>query len=76
MSADGPAYWGRDHHGPDFWSPGSVFDTMLRLRRGDDLPHLKRITIPEGGTVELSSEDFLDPPAEAEADQPQPADPR
>lgn len=52
----------------------SLPDTMLRLRRGEDLSHLKRITIPEGGTVELSSEDFLDPPAEA--DQPQPADPR
>jgi len=42
-------------------------DTLLRLRRGEDLPHLKRITIPEGGTVELSSEVFLDPPAEPEA---------
>ncbi|MFB3431703.1 MAG: hypothetical protein ABL309_12335 [Phycisphaerales bacterium] len=52
----------------------SLPDTLLRLRRGEDLPHLKRITIPEGGTVELSSEDFLDPPAEA--DQPQAADPR
>jgi hypothetical protein len=65
-------YWERDAFGPDFWSPGSVFDTMLRLRRGEDLPHLKRITIPEGATVELSTEDFLDPPA----DKPQPADPR
>ncbi|XHC24658.1 hypothetical protein ABWH91_10285 [Phycisphaerales bacterium ac7] len=52
----------------------SLLDTMLRLRRGEDLPHLKRITIPAGGTVELSTEDILDPPAEA--DQPQPADPR
>lgn len=57
---------GGDPHG------ASQGDTLLRLRRGEDLPHLKRITIPEGGTVELSSEDFLDPPA----DEPQPADPR
>jgi len=56
------------------WSPDSVFDTMLRLRRGEDLPHLKRITIPEGGTVELSTEDFLDPPAETET--PAEANPR
>lgn len=55
------------------WSPNSVFDTMLRLRRGEDLPHLKRITIPEGGTVELSSEDFLDPPADT---PPAEVDPR
>ncbi|MFI4854632.1 MAG: hypothetical protein ACIAQF_06590 [Phycisphaerales bacterium JB065] len=48
-------------------------DTLLRLRRGEDLPHLKRITIPEGGTVELSSEDFIDPSAEA---PPAEADPR
>lgn len=58
----------------NLWSPGSVFDTLLRLRRGEDLPHLKRITIPEGGTVELSSEDFLGPPAETET--PAEADPR
>lgn len=69
LNRDG-MYWERGAFGLDYWSPGSVFDTMLRLRRGEDLPHLKRITIPEGGTVELSSEDFLDPPAEAEADQP------
>jgi hypothetical protein len=56
-------YWERDTFGLDLWSPGSVFDTMLRLRRAEDLPHLKRITIPEGGTVELSTEDFIDPPA-------------
>jgi len=56
----------------NFWAPGSVFDTLLRLRRGEELPHLKRITIPEGGTVELSSEDFLDPPA----DTPPQTDPR
>ncbi len=48
--------------------------TLLRLRRGEDLPHLKRITIPEGGTVELSTEDFLDPPAETET--PAEPDPR
>ncbi len=65
-------YWERDAFGPDFWSPGSVFDTMLRLRRGEDLPHLKRITIPEGGTVELSTEDFLDPPTEPEAEDATP----
>ena len=63
--------------GHDHWHDGSALDTMLRLRRGEDLPHLKRITIPEDATVELSTEDFLDPPsevppAEAEAEDETP----
>lgn len=66
--------WSSDISAANLWSPGSVFDTLLRLRRGEDLPHLKRITIPEGGTVELSTEDFLDPPAETET--PAEANPR
>ncbi|MFG0291978.1 MAG: hypothetical protein ACF8MJ_02360 [Phycisphaerales bacterium JB050] len=66
-----------DACGPNLWSPNSVFDTMLRLRRGEDLPHLKRITITEGETVEISPDDYTLPPTNDQpADQPQPANPR
>ena len=60
--------------GHDHWHDGSALDTLLRLRRGEDLPHLKRITIPEGATVELSTEDFLDPPTEVPPAEPEAKD--